>query len=327
MPQLRQNIITGEWVVIAPERSKRPDDFATTETLKIEKKEECIFCVGKEVYRQSIKNYETDEIYVVPNKYPAFVEDHVKCSPRSFKVEDDFYTAKPALGGHDVVVVKDHDKDIYQFTKKIWQEMFAVFKRRYNFWRDDCAAEYSMAIYNQGQRGAASVFHPHAQLFASTIVPNQVIKELNGSEDYFNDNGVCVFCDLLRHELKEEARVVFENQKFLAFTFYAARFPYEIWLLPKVHQSHFESEGGATFEALSEAMMAVLGKLNLTLKAPPFNLYIHDSPPSVGETGYYHWHLEITPRLSNYGGYELGSGVIIDVQSPEEAAEYLRKGR
>lgn len=309
-------------MVIAPERAKRPNDFIIKNEIQ-PSADPCLFCVGEAAYHNRILHYETQNLYIIPNKYPAFLEDKSKFSSRSIKTENNFYTIKPASGGHDVIIIKNHHTQIYTFGLGIWIDLLQMIKRRYNYWREDANVEYTMAIYNQGIQGGASITHPHAQLFASDIIPNKIIKELEVSQYYYNNEGTCVFCDLVHHELTEKIRIVYENKRFLAFTFYAARFPYEIWILPKIHQSHFESEGHNTFSDLAQCMKNVLYKISRTLQEPALNFYIHDSPPSIGETKYFHWHIEITPRVSNYGGYELGSGVIIDVQSPEEAARYL----
>jgi len=326
MPQLRQNIITGEWVVIAPERAKRPSDFVSAESPKPSLGENCPFCLDNELYKkESLSEFETKDIYVIPNSFPAFVEDPQNCSPRSFKVEDGFYTTRPSTGGHDVIIIKKHNLQIFGFAEHIWEDLFLVAKRRYSYYRKDCNVRYSMLIYNQGARAGASIYHPHAQLMASNIIPNQISKEIHGSQSYFEENGTCVFCDLLAHEKKQRLRVVEETESFLVFTFYAARFPFETWVVPKRHSAHFEQQQVSLLRELGQLMKRVIGKLDANLKSPALNFYLHDSPATVGKADYFHWHLEIVPRVSTYGGYELGSGTIIDVLSPEEAAKYLRQ--
>lgn len=324
MPQLRQNIITGEWVVMAPERAKRPNDYITADTVKYQSKTECNFCVEKnQVYAESIKKYETDRIYVVPNKFPAFVENG-KEEVRSYKVEDDFYRARPSTGGHDVVVIKDHDLDLPKFTKSIWIDLLEVFKTRYQYFDQEKNVAYTMPIYNHGREAGASIEHPHAQIFASNIIPNIITHELHHTEKYFEHNGACIFCDLIAHEKKFKQRILFENKDFIAFTFYAARFPFEVWILPKIHQSRFENEPSKKFAALADCLMDIFSRLNKTLNDPPVNLFIHNLPNTMTETDYYHWHIEIAPRITGYGGFEMGSDTIIDVFSPEIAAKFLR---
>lgn len=323
MPQLRQNIITGEWVVIAPERAKRPDEYVTAATVRRQAKAECVFCLNKPEYQKRLEDFETKNIYTVPNKFPAFVEIEDHCSSRSHKIEGDFYRVRPSTGGHDVVVVKDHDIDLPNFSQEIWEEMLEVFKMRYQYFARK-GVIYTMPIYNHGPEAGASIEHPHAQIFASNIIPNIPSRELHHTQEYFDRNGQCVFCKLLEHEKKFKIRIIAENKKFLAFTFYAARFPFEIWILPKHHQDRFENEKEATYRDLAEILRIILGKLNKALNDPPINIFWHSLPNTIKSADYYHWHIEIAPRVQGYGGFELGAGTIIDVISPEKAAEYLR---
>lgn len=325
LPQLRQNIITGDWVVIAPERAKRPNDYVTADTVKRQAKGDCVFCVGKNEYQNRIKKYDKKNVWIIPNKFPAFVERDDNVSPRSFKVEDDFYRMRASVGGHDVAVIKDHDIDLPHFNKEIWIELLQVFKERYIHFDKHCAVEYTMPIYNHGPEAGASIEHPHAQIFASNIIPNIISREIHQTQHYFEKNGKCAFCELIGHEQKFKIRIIYENKDFVAFTFYAARFPFEIWIIPKKHQSRFENETDHKFNLLADCLIDTLGKLNKTLNDPPFNIFIHNSPNSVGESDYYHWHIEIAPRITGYGGFEMGSGTIIDVFSPEKAAEFINK--
>jgi len=322
VPQLRQNIITGEWVVIAPERAKRPNDYVTADTVKVQSKTDCNFCEGRNAFNERIKKYDTPNIYISPNKFPAFFELKDHCSPKSYKLEDEFYRARPSSGGHDIVVIKDHDLDLPHFTKTIWIDLLEAFKKRYIYFKEKCAT-YTMPIYNHGREAGASVEHPHAQIFASNIIPNIISTELHHSEKYYEHNGSCVFCDLIKHEKEFKKRVLFENKDFIAFTFYAARFPFEVWIMPKNHECSFENQSNESYKLLSDALIDVFNRLNSTLNDPPLNFFIHNLPNTVKETQHYHWHIEVAPRITGYGGYEMGSGIIIDVFSPEIAAKFL----
>ncbi len=324
VPELRQNIITGDWVVIAPERAKRPSDFITSDTIKTQNKGTCPFCIDKSEYKRRIKRFDTKNIWVIENKYPAFIEVAAKDIIRSYKVENDFYRARPSTGGHDVVVIKDHDIDMPKFTRQIWYELLLTFSARYKYFDENCNVAYTMPIYNHNQAAGASIEHPHAQIFASNIIPNLISKEVHHTEKYFEHNGSCAFCDLIKHEQKFKKRIIFENSNFIAFTFYAARFPFEIWILPKNHASKFENETKSLYLSLSECLIDVFGKLDSTLNDPPVNFFFHTTPNTITNSDYYHWHIEIAPRVTGYGGYEMGSGNVINVVSPEQTAYYLK---
>ena len=327
MPQLRQSIITGDWVVIAPERAKRPDEYhRPADSIKREAAgPECVFCPESEAYQKlRLKDFESERIYIVPNKFPAFLEDKGGLSQRSYEQEN-FYRAKGSIGGHDVIIIKDHTKGLLELDVATLEEMFSMIAKRYQYFAGK-NVEYPMAIYNHGPEAGASIVHPHAQLFASPIVPNIVGRELETTKKYYELNGACAFCDLVTHELKNKIRLIGENQDYLVFTFYAARFPFESWVVPKVHQSRFENEPPAKMHSLAQILGDVFPKYNKILRDPPLNFFLHSIPNSIESADYYHWHLEIAPRVAMYGGYELGSGVVIDVMNPEDAAIYLMGG-
>jgi len=329
MPQLRQNIITGEWVVFAPERAKRPTDYISVATEKKQKKEDCPFCIDSDVseFPSRIKVYDQSATYLIKNKYPAFVEEPEIKNAKLYRLEDEFYKMKLALGGHDVVVCKDHDVDLPHFKKKVFEDLFLTFKKRSEDYAKIENIESIMPIYNHGVRAAASIEHPHAQIIASAIVPNSVSRELTYTGSYFSQKKSCAFCDLIEHERDQNTRLIFENDDFVAFTFYAARFPFEIWVLPKAHKGSFVDITSREIENLAQISKDIFSRLGDTLKDPDLNFFIHSSPVGEEKTKSYHYHMEITPRLSTYGGYELGSGMIIDIIAPEQAADYLRVGK
>lgn len=326
MPELRQNIITREWVVIAPERAKRPQDFTIPRGLKLSEKDTCPFCTDSDSYRNTkkLQTYESDRVYVVENRYPAFVEDESKKSLRSFYPEEGFYRARASIGNHEVIIIKEHDTSLPHFSRPLMFELLEVIRHRYKWMKKHDKVASIMPIYNHGPESGASINHPHAQIFGSGVVTNTVGQEVDGAETYYGINGACVYCDMIAHEKKTKVRLLLENEHFVSVNFYASRFPFETWILPKKHESQFELTSKASMANLAAIMQETFKKLDQTLDNPPLNFYIHTLPTIFENSASYHWHIEIVPRVSNYGGFELGSGVIINVMSPEEATAYLK---
>lgn len=323
LAKLRQNIVTQKWVVIAPERAKRPEDFVMAAAPKRHFNGDCPFCLEnpQSTYRFSIKEAETKNIYTIPNKFPAFSE-----SDEVIEEAGDLYTSTKSLGGHEVIIIKDHQKEVYEGGWELLAELFGVYQNRYLHFQKDPVVEYAMPIHNLGPEAAATIEHPHSQFFASSIIPNLVEEELAGSRKFFQTQKKCVFCAMIEEEKKLNLRVVAENEDFLGFTFFAARFPFEMWILPKKHLSFFEEISYGELENLGRIVYDCLSKLNASLKFPPFNWWIHTCPTKKDHLGdFYHWHMEIAPRVSKFGGYEMGSGIVIDVVSPELAAQFLKK--
>jgi UDPglucose--hexose-1-phosphate uridylyltransferase len=326
MPELRQNIITGDWVVVAPERAKRPRDFVIPKSVKIAHKENCPFCRESNGFKENEEfiRMETEHTYVVENRFPAFVEDESKKTVRSFYPENGFYRARASVGDHEVIIIKDHDDSLPQFSNSLMTELLEVIRSRYIWMKEHEKVASIMPIYNHGAESGASIDHPHAQIFASGVVSNEVGKELEGAERYYGINGSCIYCDILKHEQAEKIRVVHQNEDFIAFNFYASRFPFETWILPKEHESQFEETSKSSMKNLGEIMADVLHKIDKTLDNPPLNFYIHTLPTIHESSAAYHWHVEIAPRVSRYGGFELGSDVIINTMPPESAKMYLK---
>jgi len=323
-PVLRQNIITSDWIVIAPGRSRRPDDFIRTDSTPVKKGGVCPFCVGSSGYKQQeLVHYHSDDIYVIENKFPAFYEKTT--GTRSYYPEAGFYRERPSVGRHEVVIIKKHNLSLTKFSKLLTSEMFWAILERYQKIKLDDQIIQITPIYNHGPEAGASIEHPHAQIFASGIVANTVNREMLGAERYFGVNGVCVYCDIIKHERKEKIRVIFENDYFLAFAPYASRYPFESWVIPKKHESQFENSSRNEIDEFADATVEILQRLEKIMPGLSLNMYIRTLPTTMEDCDYYHWYLEIAPRLTTYGGFEMGSGVIINIVPPEKAAEYLKK--
>lgn len=323
MPQLRQDVVTGSWVVIAPERAKRPSDFHSARAATDDKPSP--FLVGGEAWKNRLKDGDTANTFTIQNRFPAFVCDEGLCETRSYFPEGSLFRAKPAVGDHEVIIIKDPSLDIYTFSEAIWQDLFASFQMRMLTMSRRSEIVHVMPIYNHGTESGASIVHPHAQIFGAPIIPNHIKHELEGSESYFSNNGTNVFADLIQHETQANVRVVAANSDFLAVTAFAARFPFEVWIIPQAPGSHFHRLTSGHRASLAKIMKTVIGKLNRTLKSPSLNFWIHSAPTTYDEVRHYRWHIEIAPRVVGYGGFELGSSTIIDVMSPEVAAEHLRQ--
>ena len=323
MPKLRQNIVTGEWVVIAPERAKRPEDFVMASSPKRPLDDKCPFCLSNidSAYQFSIKDAETQNIYVIPNKFPAFSK-----ADGLIQEGGDLYCSTKSLGGHEVIILKDHQKEIFDGGAEMLMELFGVYQKRILYYNQDPTIEYSMPIHNFGPEAGASIEHPHSQFFASSIMPNLISKEITGAKAFYEDKHQCVFCAMIEEEKRQGVRVVAENDDFIAFTFFASRFPFETWVLPKKHMPTYETIDKGILENLAKIVYDVMSKLNNAIKSPPFNWWIHTGPTKKDHLDdFYHWHMEIAPRVSKFGGYEMGSGIVIDVVSPELAAQFLKK--
>jgi UDPglucose--hexose-1-phosphate uridylyltransferase len=190
--------------------------------------------------------------------------------------------------------------------------------------KKDPRFRYVLIFKNQGRAAGASLSHSHSQLIATPIVPKRVMEELKGAGEYYEYKERCVFCDILTQEMEDRIRIIEENDDFVAVAPFASRFPFETWIIPKIHESHFEEATKHEFAQLAGLLKNITSRLKETLKEPPYNYVIHTAPYIDDYSKEYHWHIEIMPKLTRVAGFEWGSGFYINPTPPEEAAKFLR---
>ncbi|MFC1562695.1 galactose-1-phosphate uridylyltransferase [candidate division KSB1 bacterium] len=329
MSQLRKDPILGRWVIIAEERARRPSDF--TPLPDKPSNGVCPFCEGnehmtpKEVFsyrdQGSPPNGPGWNIRVVSNKYPALrIEGDLE------KRGDGIYDRMNGIGAHEVII--ETPKHVISITELSDEEVAGIIKiakERMLDLKGDKRFLYGMLFKNVGAAAGASLEHSHSQLIVLPSVPIRVKQEMHGSLEFFNYRGRCIFCDIIRHEKEQKERIVYETNKYIAISPYASRFPFEIWILPKEHMSHYENISDSDFMEISDCLKTTLTKLESTLERPPYNFMVHSSPFNTNNVEYYHWHIEITPRLTRVAGFEWGTGFYINPVAPENAAKFLRE--
>lgn len=330
MPQLRKDPITGRWVIISTERAKRPHDYSLIEHQNDENGF-CPFCPGNEketpgevlAYREGNSPPNTPGWYlrVVPNKFPALmIEGDLG------REGEGVYDLMNGVGAHEVIIESpQHDKKFSELEGIEMERVMYAFRDRILDLRRDSRLRYILIFKNRGAAAGASLYHTHSQLIALPIVPKTVKEELVGCRNYYDMKERCIFCDIVRQELRDGSRIVLENDQMVALCPYAPRFPFEVWILPKNHNAFFEDSKDYEFRGLAQAMTLVFKKLDKALNNPPYNFILHTSPISDKTTTYYHWHFEIMPTLTKVAGFEWGSGFYINHTPPENSAEFLRE--
>jgi UDPglucose--hexose-1-phosphate uridylyltransferase len=329
MPELRKDPIIGRWVIISTERGKRPTDFASVPPAK--RSNFCPFCYGNEtktppeVYaiREPGTHKDTPgwSIRVVPNKFPALqIEGELN------RQGEGIYDKMNGIGAHEVIIeTPDHDKTISDLDENYIAEVLSTYRERILDLKKDQRFKYIVVFKNHGEAAGASLEHTHTQLVAMPIIPKRVIEEIEGARRYYDFKERCVFCDIVAQEINDDVRVVSSNESFLAIEPFAARFPFETWILPKTHEPAFEEIGRNEIMHLARLLKEILSKINAALNNPPYNFILHTLPLQGDNRNWYHWHLEIMPKLTKVAGFEWGSGFYINPTAPEEAARYLRE--
>ena len=329
MPDLRKDPITGRWVIIATERAKRPSDFVQEPPKQ--PGGFCPFCYGNEaktppeilVYRSDGAGPNTSgwTVRVVPNKFPALGID----GDLGRKGEG-LFDRMNGIGAHEVIIeTPDHAATIGTLAEKRVEDVVWAYRDRVLDLKKDRRFRYVLIFKNHGEAAGASLEHPHTQLIALPIVPKRVQEEVDGSRQYFSLKERCIFCDVIHQELDSKVRVVEENSDFVTLEPYAPRFPFETWILPKKHESHFENCQSTIYQNLAKALKSLVARMEKVLESPAYNMVIHTSPLREASNDYYHWHVELMPRLTRIAGFEWGTGFYINPTPPEEAANFLRE--
>lgn len=336
MGELRKDPILERWVIIASERSRRPNGWvkppngdAKTDPAG------CPFCPGHEsmtppeIFGLRDPRTHAWKTRVVPNKYLALSIDNP-----FVKKGNGMYDMMTNFGAHEVLIeTASHEKEVKDQSKEEIATWLSVLQQRTEDLLNDRRLRHILIFKNKGRSAGATLSHPHHQLMATPVTPKRVREELNGAFNYFKMKERCVFCDIINQEKFDGERIVYENEAYISFCPYASRFPYEIWILPKNHEIDFYAKAVTdTLPLLAEHLKVVLQKLSAVLGDPDYNYIFHNSPNRIPRRNYwqtikddYHWHIELLPKLTIIAGFEWGTGFFINPLAPEDAAKELRE--
>ncbi|MCA9215236.1 MAG: DUF4921 family protein [Planctomycetales bacterium] len=321
-PEYRRDPVTGRWVVIAGGRASRPIEFSFPEVRRSD--QVCPFCPGNEQATPptslEICNPVTGQwqVRIVPNLYPAFCSGGEFNSANSFAWQSD-QARVSTFGIHEVVIESDrHVSRMTELTDDEVSVVFDAYRTRMQQLSEDPRIAYALLFKNSGVRAGISLEHAHSQLVALPVVPPEAELELSVTRDSFLSQSECVFCQVQRDS---DNRLIEATDDYVVLCPYASRFPYEMCILPRVHEDHFHQH--ASMHRLGRFVRRSLERLERHLPGVSYNLIIHTSPFDSNRYDYYHWHIEILPRIATVAGLEWGSGIFVNSVAPEKAAEEL----
>lgn len=333
MSEFRQNPITKNWVLIAPARGKRPDQYKTYSVMHgvPEVDAKCIFCLGNEHLNPEILRVGADglpakgkdwEIRIIPNKFSSL--EHTAVYRHK-----EFYVSHSGDGDHEVIITRKHNEPVALQSIAIVELTIKTFIERIKTLSQNPELAYIQIFHNHGRDAGASVIHPHYQLLATPIVPPHIHSEILGCYHYYQNNNSCIYCDIIKEELLVRDRVVHESEHFVVISAYASRCPFETWILPKRHGARFEDMTKEEIKHLSFVLKVTLGQLYTKLSDPPLNFYIHNMPSkhtkhAAHEERAFHWHLTIFPRITIWAGFEYATGIPVNPIAPEVSTKFLK---
>lgn len=335
MSTLRFDITTGDWVAFSPARSKRPDGFRSAELPReagnVEQDPNCPFCIGNESQAPAATLVvpEPDDptrwqVRMFPNKYPVLEPVEV-IGRRSW---GPLFREMDGHGRHELVVESPHHtRTLPDQPLSHVKVLVEALQRRARELAADPTLELVQIFKNHGKVAGSSMPHPHFQILATPVVPRQIRVKYQMAAEYYNTMGVSVYSELCRAELEQGTRVVAANSKFVAFTPFACKAPYETWIVPRNPASTFDAADAETVAALPEILIDVLARLRDALGDPAYNLIINSAPRRHADEPDFVWFVEVWPRTTTRAGFEIGTGMGINPVLPEMAAEVLRKAR
>jgi UDPglucose--hexose-1-phosphate uridylyltransferase len=315
-------------VIISTERARRPVEYPR-EPSPPRMSSFCPFCPGSEektppevlAFRdQGGPNSAGWSLRVVPNKFPA-----LKIEGGLDRQGEGLYDKMNGIGAHEVVVESPrHDLTLHELDDRAVERVLRAYKDRILDLKRDTRFRYVMVFKNHGAAAGASLEHNHSQLIALPVVPINVSEQMRGARHYYEYKERCIFCDILKQELSDGRRIIFENPSFVVLAPFAPKQPFETWILPKNHLAAFEDIPVAHIADLAHALKTALRKLAVALDNPPYNFMLHTAPFQDKDAQHYHWHIEMMPTLTRVAGFEWGSGFYINPTPPEDAATFLR---
>lgn len=336
MSELRQNLATKEWVVISEERGKKPNAVLNkvigTQVSNKEHDPECPFCPGNESKLPVKERHRIEDetgkwlVRVIDNKFKILDRFH-SCPlvPDAFEKEG-IYQKLEGCGSHEIVIdTNKHNKTITDLSRDEIKNVISVYIDRYNTFKKNPNNLIVIIFKNYGVLAGQTQPHSHTQVVGSRVVPLYTRSLLHEAEKHFDTYGSCVFCDILRYEVEEKTRLVYQNDDYVAFVPYAAGAEHEIWIMPKQHRAGLHDLEGKRVDNLADSLNIILNKYRLSINNPDFNFVIRTTPYPLSEVPYYHWHIQIIPRTKILGGFERGTRIQVNTVLPEVSAKMLRE--
>lgn len=329
MPQLRQDELTGRWIVMAPERANRPmsvqDQPADVPNVCDPFAEGSEHMTGPEVMALRRDGFPADgsgwTLRVVKNKYPAF-----QLSPSAeLSCDQGADQSISAIGAHEVIVeCPQFEANLARLPVESFRDLFDAYRERLAFHKRDPRLVHATVFKNKGALAGASLGHSHSQLVVTPFIPNALEQEFAAALMHYQKTGRSIFDEILEKELKATKRIVIESRHVVAYCPYASRFPYEMCLMPKSQISHYEDSPQEVLDDLATVMKEVLERLTLVLNDPPYNFILHTAAFLPGESPSFRWHIELFPRITRPAGFEWGTGCFVNEVLPELAAARIR---
>lgn len=327
----RLNLLTGEWILVSPHRTKRPWN-GKTEDAAADKMPEydpnCYLCPGN-TRAGGVANPKYEDTFLFVNDYSALIPG----IPKGDINEENLLIARSEEGICKVICFSPrHDLTLARMSPEKIVRVIDLWIDQYKELGGDPNINYVQIFENRGAIMGCSNPHPHGQIWSSQTVPDLPAKETEKQTEYKEKNGRCLLCDYLALELKKKERIVLENDGFAVLVPFWAVWPYEIMILPKRHMSSIDEMTEKEKKDLAEIMKAAGIRYDNLFKTNfPYSMGIHQKPTDGKAHDEWHFHFHYLPPLLRSAtvkkfmvGYELLAMPQRDITA-EQAAAKLRE--
>ena len=337
MPQFRKDPFGPTWVIISPERGLLASDFGSAALEGTHggtrQEKDCPLCPGSHrSFGEEVRALRPSTSALGAPDWRARVlrpltglADADFSDARAFEPQGSpLFTHAPSSGVQELIVEHpEHTMRLSDMPREHLLALLRLYRERLEHLASYPGIRHVQLVRNVGRAAGAGFAHPHALLLALPVTNRWLSEERAAAADYFARHQRCLFCDVLEAELENRARLISHNEAFLAFAPYASKTPFEVWILPREHQSAFAGVTANTLPLLSDILRSILGAVNSALNYPPYNMILHTLPTSSDAE--YHWHMKLLPRLTAQTGFDWGSGFYVNPTPPEDAARFLRE--
>jgi|694.fasta_scaffold00955_15 UDPglucose--hexose-1-phosphate uridylyltransferase len=322
--EFRQDIFTKEWILVST-TNNRPHTIVGNEMQTsnlsdlIDPFTDIINGISREIISLELKDEQQEsQVFIVKNQYPLLKNINLP----AYQTEGP-YNFVAGEGIHEVVVYRDYEIQIRDFSIKKIALMFKAFQARSLSLMSNKHIRYIAIIHNHGYKAGASILHPHSQIVATPIVPDGIERILEGAQQYHRSNNRDLAQVIIEYEQNIKQRIIIENNYFIALAPYASRVAYEVEIYPKYPQIHFAYSNQTELYNLAKIYKFILKSYYEKIGDIDYNMSIITAPVDGNLYKGFRWFIRLTPRINFVGGYEIGTDTDICLVSPEIAADIL----
>ena len=321
MAELRKDPLSGNWIVVGHK------------IVPLDPHGPCPFCPGNEYLTPPTIRQTTGADGTWKVRCFSALNSVFRIETEESKRAEGLYDKMGNVGAHEIIADhRDHHRTLATFSVMDLTNLLDMYIDRIVDLKKDKRFKNVAVFRNQGELAGSFISHPHSHVLATPIPSKRIDLEVANARSHFLRKERCLYCDILRQEIRQNKRIVSINDNFVSFCPFASRFPFETWVFPRFHSADFENLRDSAIKTnLASILIDTIGRLEKNV--PAYSLLIHTSPnvsPAARNVGeiplrdIFHWHIEILPKVMIVAKYRTEDEFYVIPDTPEEAAAILR---